>query len=151
MGIVLANQSRVKTDYIVEFKETLVPILVGILFILLAANVDVQDVIDLGWRGLVLVAILVVVVRPLAVASLFGLPFARQERVFFAAMAPRGIVAASTASAFGLSLTEQGVKGAEMVIPITFFVIVGTVLIYALGSPSLAQVPRALRESSHRP
>jgi NhaP-type Na+/H+ or K+/H+ antiporter len=50
----------VKTDYIVEFKETLVPILVGILFILLAANVDVDTVIDLGWRGLALVAILVV-------------------------------------------------------------------------------------------
>ena len=139
MGIALANQSRVKTDYIVEFKETLVPILIGILFILLAANVDVDTVIDLGWRGLALVAILVVVVRPLAILTLFGLPFARQERMFFAAMAPRGIVAASTASAFGLELTQQGVKGAEMVIPITFFVIVGTVLIYALGSPSLAR------------
>jgi NhaP-type Na+/H+ or K+/H+ antiporter len=139
MGLVLANQKKVKTDYIVEFKETLVPILVGILFILLAANVDVQTVFDLGWRGLALVAILVVVVRPLAVATLFGLPFAWQERTFFAAMAPRGIVAASTASAFGLSLTEQGIPGAEMIIPITFFVIVGTVFIYALGSPSLAR------------
>ncbi|MBK8293559.1 MAG: cation:proton antiporter [Solirubrobacterales bacterium] len=139
MGIVLANQRRVKTDYIVEFKETLVPILVGILFILLAANVDIDAVADLGWRGLALVAILVVVVRPLGVATLFGLPFGWRERTFFAAMAPRGIVAASTASAFGLSLTEDGVKGAEMVIPITFFVIIGTVLIYALGSPSLAR------------
>ncbi|MGK2956416.1 MAG: cation:proton antiporter [Solirubrobacterales bacterium] len=139
MGLVLANQKRVKTDYIVEFKETLVPILIGILFILLAANVDVATVIDLGWRGLVLVAILVLIVRPLAVLTTLGLPFGWQERTFFAAMAPRGIVAASTASAFGLSLTQEGVKGAEMIIPVTFFVIVGTVFIYALGSPWLAR------------
>ncbi|MGK2932584.1 MAG: cation:proton antiporter [Solirubrobacterales bacterium] len=139
MGMVLANQSKVKTDYIVEFKETLVPILIGILFILLAANVDVETVIDLGWRGFALVAILVVLVRPLGVATLLGLPFSWQERAFFSSMAPRGIVAASTASAFGLDLTQQGVEGAEMIIPITFFVIVGTVFISALGSPSLAR------------
>lgn len=148
MGVVLANQKRVKTDYIVEFKETLVPILIGILFILLAANVDVQSVIDLGWRGLALVAILVLVVRPLGVATLMGLPFSWQERTFFASMAPRGIVAASTASAFGLELVQQGVEGAEMIIPITFFVIICTVFIYALGSPSLA---RALGLSGEQP
>ncbi len=140
MGMVLANQRKVKTDYIVEFKETLVPILVGILFILLAANVDVGTVFDLGWRGLALVAILVVVVRPLGVATTLGLPFSWQERAFFSSMAPRGIVAASTASAFGLDLTQQGVEGADMIIPITFFVIVGTVFISALGSPWLARI-----------
>ena len=39
LGVVLANQVRVNVTYIYEFKETLVPILVGILFVLLAANV----------------------------------------------------------------------------------------------------------------
>jgi NhaP-type Na+/H+ or K+/H+ antiporter len=140
MGIVLANQKRVRVDYIAEFKETLVPILIGILFILLAANVDVESVFDLGWRGLALVAILAFVVRPLGVATLAGLPFSFKEKTFFASMAPRGIVAASTASAFGLSLTEQGIPGAEMIIPITFMVIVGTVFISALGSPALGRV-----------
>jgi NhaP-type Na+/H+ or K+/H+ antiporter len=140
MGVALANQKRVKIDYIAEFKETLVPILIGILFILLAANVDVGDVIDLGWRGLALVAILVFLVRPLAVATLFGLPFSGREKTFFASMAPRGIVAASTASAFGLDLVEQKVPGAEMIIPITFMVIVGTVFVSALGSPALGRV-----------
>ncbi|MGA7435611.1 MAG: cation:proton antiporter [Solirubrobacterales bacterium] len=140
MGVVLANQRRVRIDYIAEFKETLVPILIGILFILLAANVNVQDVIDLGWRGLLLVAILVFLVRPLAVATLLGLPFTWKEKAFFSGMAPRGIVAASTASAFGLTLTDQGVPGAEKIIPITFFVIVGTVFISALGSPVLGRI-----------
>jgi len=140
MGLVLANQSKVKVDYIAEFKETLVPILIGILFILLAANVSVDSVVDLGFLGLALVGILILVVRPLAVATTIGLPFSWKERAFFAGMAPRGIVAASTASAFGLELTEQGVEGAEMIIPITFLVIVGTVFVSALGSPTLARI-----------
>jgi len=140
MGVVLANQHKVETGYIAEFKETLVPILIGILFILLAANVDVGAVIDLGLPGLALVAFLVLVVRPLAAATTIGLPFSWKERTFFAAMAPRGIVAASTASAFGLELTQDGVDGAEKIIPITFLVIAGTVFVYALGSPWLAKV-----------
>jgi hypothetical protein len=139
MGVALANQKRVRIDYIAEFKETLVPLLIGVLFVLLAANVDVHDVIALGLPVIVLILILVIVVRPLAAAGTLGLPISRQERTFIGAMAPRGIVAASTASAFGLSLTEDGVAGAELIIPITFAVIAGTVLIYALGSPVLAR------------
>ncbi len=139
MGVALANQKRVKIDYIAEFKETLVPLLIGVLFVLLAANVDVADVIDLGLPVIALILILVLVARPLAVAGTAGLDFTRPERTFFAAMAPRGIVAASTASAFGLKLTEDGVPGAELIIPITFAVIAGTVFIYGFGSPPLAR------------
>ncbi len=140
MGVFLANQRRVKIDYIAEFKETLVPLLIGILFVLLAANVEIDQVVDLGWRGLLLVLLLVAVVRPLAVATISGLGFSRREKTLFASMSPRGIVAASTASAFGLKLVDDGVQGAEMVIPITFFVIAGTVLVSALGAPPLARM-----------
>ncbi len=106
---------------------------------LLAANVDVGDVLDLGLPVVLLILILVLVVRPLAVAGLAGLGFSRSEKTFFSAMAPRGIVAASTASVFGLKLTEDGVQGAELIIPITFAVIAGTVFIYGFGSPPLAR------------
>lgn len=139
MGAFLANQKRVKIDYIVEFRETLIPLLIGILFVLLAANVDIADVIDLGLPVIALIAFLVLLVRPLVIAGLAGLGFSRSEKVFFAAMAPRGIVAASTASAFGLKLTNEGVAGAELIIPITFAVIAGTVFIYGFGSPPLAR------------
>jgi NhaP-type Na+/H+ or K+/H+ antiporter len=139
MGAALANQKKVKIDYIAEFKETLVPLLIGVLFVLLAANVDIADVVDLGLPVVVLILILVLIARPLAVAGLSGLGFSRSEKTFFAFMAPRGIVAASTASAFGLSLTEDGLPGAELIIPITFAVIAGTVFIYGFGAPPLAR------------
>lgn len=140
MGVALANQRRVRIDEVAEFKETLVPILVGILFVLLAANVEVSEVIDLGWEGLAVVAILIFVARPLGVLSLAGLPFTLKEKIFLASMAPRGIVAASTASAFGLSLSEAGVPGAEMIIPVTFLIITGTVFYSALAGPAIARM-----------
>jgi NhaP-type Na+/H+ or K+/H+ antiporter len=139
MGVALANQQRVRIDYITEFQETLVPLLIGILFVLLASEVEVSEVVDLGLPVLGLILILVLVVRPIAVAGLAGLGFSRQERVFFSAMAPRGIVAASTASAFALRLGEQGVEGAGMIVPIVFAVIAATVFIYGFGTPPLAR------------
>jgi NhaP-type Na+/H+ or K+/H+ antiporter len=149
MGVALANQRRVRIDQVAEFKETLVPILVGILFVLLAANVQIDQVVDLGWKGLVVIGILIFVARPLAALTLIGLPFTWQEKIFFGSMAPRGIVAASTASAFGLELTERDVPGAQYVIPVTFLIIVGTVFYYALVTPWLARVLGLSGE--HRP
>jgi len=149
MGVALANQHRARIEQVAEFKETLVPILIGILFVLLSANIEISQVIDLGWKVLVLIGVLILVARPLGVATLAGLPFSRNEKIFFGAMAPRGIVAASTASAFGLELTDNGVPGAELIIPITFAVIAGTVVFYSLVTPWLARVLNLAGE--HRP
>jgi NhaP-type Na+/H+ or K+/H+ antiporter len=140
LGVVLANQRRANVTYIYEFKETLVPILVGILFVLLAANVEISDVIDLGIPGLALVVLLALVVRPLAVLTTVGLPLDWRERALMATMAPRGIVAASTASAFGIVLVDRGVQGAEDLIPITFLVIAGTVVTSSILGPLVARV-----------
>lgn len=149
MGVALANQTRVRIEQVAEFKETLVPILVGILFVLLAANVEVSQVVDLGWKGLLVVAILIFVARPLAALSLAGLPFNGREIAFFGSMAPRGIVAASAASAFGLDLASRNVPGAEYIIPVTFLVIVCTVVYYSLIGPVLARTLGLAGE--HRP
>lgn len=141
MGVVLANQRKVDVSYIADFKETLVPILIGILFIMLAANVEMADVLDLGLPVLGLIAFLIVVVRPLvSFLSTIHLPYSWQERAFIGTMAPRGIVAASTASAFGLQLVERGVAGAKLIIPITFAVIIGTVFFSSLIAPILASL-----------
>lgn len=54
-------------------------------------------------------------------------------------MDPRGIVAAATASAFSASLVDRGVDGAARILPVTFLVIVGTVLLYALTAAPVAR------------
>ncbi|ADB49192.1 cation:proton antiporter [Conexibacter woesei] len=140
MGLVLANQRRVDISRIVEFKETLGAILLGVLFILLSATVALDDVVALGWPAVALVALLVLVVRPLAVAACTwrsGVPL--RERALLAALAPRGIVAASTASVFGLELADRGAPGAELIVPIVFTVIAGTVVFYAIVAPLAAR------------
>jgi NhaP-type Na+/H+ or K+/H+ antiporter len=139
MGIVLINQSRVNITYIDEFKETLIPILLGILFVLLAANIDIGDVIALGLPGLAFVVFLAFVVRPLAVLTTVGLPLTWKERFLMMTFSARGVVAAATAPVFGLALVDKGMKGADQIVPVVFLVIAGTVLISAILSPAVAK------------
>jgi len=55
-------------------------------------------------------------------------------------MAPRGIVAAATASAFGLELSQAGEAGAEQILPIAFVTIFGTVVLYGLSGAPVARL-----------
>lgn len=140
MGIALANQRRVSVHHILDFKESLSMILLGSLFVLLAARVDASDVQLLDWRALVFVAVLIVIGRPLAVLiSARGSGLDRKERAFLAWMAPRGIVAAAVAAFFALRLEERGLPEAERFVPITFLVIVVTVALYGLTARPLAR------------
>ena len=135
MGIALANQRRVNMTYITEFKETLIPILLGILFVLLAANVEMGDVFEVGLPGIAFIAFLAFIVRPLAVLTTVGLPIGWKQRLYMMTFSARGIVAAATAPVFGLALTTKGVAGAEKIVPVVFLVIIGTVLVSSLLSP----------------
>jgi NhaP-type Na+/H+ or K+/H+ antiporter len=141
MGVALANQRRIDVSLTVEFQETLVQLLVGVLFVLIAASVSPGDVEAVLPEALALVVVMVIVLRPLAVAlATARSAFTLRERAFVAWMAPRGIVAGATASAFGLQLAEKGVTGADSVLPIVFVVIFGTVLLYGLTGPIAARL-----------
>jgi NhaP-type Na+/H+ or K+/H+ antiporter len=135
MGMILANQRELDVSRILEFQGTVVTLLIGMLFILISASVEPSQVSALLPEGLVLIAVLVLVVRPLVVAlGTWGSELGREERIFTAWLAPRGIVAAATASAFGLQLTEAGVDGAGDILPIAFIAIFGTVVLYGLSA-----------------
>ena len=139
MGIALANQKYADIRHIVEFKENLRVLLISALFILLAARLQPSDLTSVAVSGALLVAVLVLIARPLAafIATIrSGLP--RNERLFLAWMAPRGIVAAAVSSVFAIRLQAIGYAGAEVLVPITFIVIIGTVAIYGLTSPLAA-------------
>jgi NhaP-type Na+/H+ or K+/H+ antiporter len=141
MGIVLGNQHRIDVSLTLEFEETLVQLLVGVLFVLIAASVSPDDLGAVLPEALVLVAVIVLLLRPTAVAlATWRSAFTPRERAFIAWMAPRGIVAGATASAFGLQLEQNGVAGAESVLPIVFVVIFGTVLLYGLTGPLAARL-----------
>jgi NhaP-type Na+/H+ or K+/H+ antiporter len=141
MGIVLGNQRRFDVSLTLEFQETLVLLLVGVLFVLISASVSPDDIGAVLPEALVLVVVMVLLLRPAAVAlATWRSSFTWRERAFVAWMAPRGIVAGATASAFGLQLTQDGVAGAESVLPVVFVVIFGTVALYGLTSPPAAEL-----------
>jgi len=141
MGMVLANQRRIDISSMLEFQATLVQMLIGVLFILISASVSLSDLKAVLPEALGLVAVMVLLIRPLAVAlSTLGSDLSVRERAFIAWMAPRGIVAGATASAFSLALGDAGVEGAERILPIVFVVIFSTVVLYGLTAAPVARL-----------
>ncbi|MAS35866.1 MAG: hypothetical protein CL610_17790 [Anaerolineaceae bacterium] len=139
MGILLANQRNINIRNIVKFKEDLVMLLLSSVFILLGARLQLSDFSQLGLDSVLFIVVLIVLIRPAAVlVSTLRSELNWRERAFVAAMAPRGIVAAAVSTVFALELVEHGVPQAELLAPITFFVIITTVAIYSLGATSLA-------------
>src|SRR5690606_31065126 len=128
MGLTLSNQKSVEIRHLVHFSETVRVMLVGSLFVVLAAREPVELLLaQLRWEMAAYGAVLVLVVRPVVVAlATRGSVLDARERLFVAAMNPRGIVAAASASAFGLKLLQSGHPDANQVIPVVFVVIVST-------------------------
>ncbi|KAA3663580.1 MAG: hypothetical protein DWQ04_10065 [Chloroflexi bacterium] len=148
MGIVLANQKRVNIQHIVSFKEELGVLLLSVLFIVLSARVNLSDFEGIGWEATLFLGVMILVIRPLAVwVSTIRSNLNWKERVFLAWLAPRGIVAASVASLFALELHELGYEGADVLLPITFLVVVGTVTVYALTAGPLARLLGLVRSN----
>jgi NhaP-type Na+/H+ or K+/H+ antiporter len=133
MGVAVANQKYVPVQRIIEFKENLQVLLLGVLFVVLSARLNLAVFEYVGLRTLVLTAVLILVVRPLAVlASCVGTDLSWREQGFLAWLAPRGIVAAAIASLFAFDLQKIFPEAADALVPVVFIVIVTTVTVYGL-------------------
>ena len=142
MGMVLGNINLKNIKELLYFKESLSVLLISILFILLAANINIEDLMLLyTWKTALLFAAVILVVRPLAVfASTANSNLKLNERLFISWVGPRGIVAAGIASLFGGKLIKEGVPGAEYITPLVFMVVLGTVLLNATTARFLARI-----------
>ncbi len=135
MGIWLANMPRVQVQDILNFKENLSVLFISALFIVLAARVDLNDLKSLGLPILALLAIIQFVSRPVGVFfSTLKSSLSWNERALLAWIAPRGIVAAAISALFAIKLTEDGIEEASYLVPLTFSVIIGTVVWQSLTS-----------------
>jgi NhaP-type Na+/H+ or K+/H+ antiporter/mannitol/fructose-specific phosphotransferase system IIA component (Ntr-type) len=113
------------------FKAEITDLLIGMLFILLAARLEFSQFRDFGARGLVLVALIIFVVRPVNVlVCTWRSPLTWRERLFLSWIAPRGIVAASMASLFAIALAALPFGGdPDFLVTFTFSVILATVVL----------------------
>ena len=140
-GIVLANRKGVRTDDILHFKENLSVMLISVLFIVLAARLEMDQLLSLGATALLVLAIIQLVARPLSVwVSTLGSSLNWREKALLAWIAPRGIVAAAVSALFAQRLQENGVEGADLLVPLTFMVIIGTVALQSVTARPLARL-----------
>ena len=142
MGMVLGNSKLKNIKELLYFKESLSVLLISILFILLSANINIDDLMLLyTWKTAALFALVVFLIRPIAVLlSTTKSKLKLNEKLFISWVGPRGIVAAGIASLFGGKLIKQGVSGAEYITPLVFMIVLGTVLLNATTARLFAKL-----------
>ncbi|WP_421751524.1 cation:proton antiporter [Croceimicrobium sp.] len=152
MGIILANVKVQELKKILSFKEDVSIILISVLFILLSSRIHVEQIEKLGLNALILFGIVILILRPLAVwLSTRNSGFNWREVVFMSWVGPKGIVAAAVASLFALQLTsgeraDVNVAQAELILPLTFLMIVGTVILQGATAKPFARLLKVERE-----
>jgi NhaP-type Na+/H+ or K+/H+ antiporter len=139
MGIWLANMKNVPVDDILDFKESLSILLISGLFILLAARLDFSQFAALGWSAVLLFLFIQLFARPIKVIlSTFKSGLSWQEKFMVSWIGPRGIVAAAVTALFAIRLQEIGVENAELLVPLAFTIIIGTVVLQGSTARFLA-------------
>ena len=139
MGFIVGNQRITPAVGVRKFSETIEPLIIGILFIMLASLVNLSSLAEFIIPSLILVAVYILIIRPLvSYISTIRLGFSLSQRAFIGFMAPRGIVAASTSSLFAINLSNVGVSFPQLV-PVVFTVIIATVSVYGLSAPVLSR------------
>jgi len=141
MGVWMANMKKVPVEEILDFKESLSVLLISGLFILLAARLDIQQLQALGWGAVGVFLIIQFVARPVKIAiATWGSDLSWRERALLSWIAPRGIVAAAISALFSLRLQANGYEQTAFLVPLTFLVIIGTVVLQSATARPLARL-----------
>ncbi|MEL6106274.1 MAG: cation:proton antiporter [Planctomycetota bacterium] len=145
-GLVLGMRKTPQQRDIVSYKAELKDFLIGLLFILLAANLKLGSFFEAGWRLALVVLLLMLVIRPLNIfVSTFGSRLSLKDKLFLSWISPRGIVAASMASVVALELEEANVDNAQFIESFTYSVIAATVIIQGATAGVLGRLLGVLR------
>ena len=133
-GVALGNLGLDHEEELEEFGRSATLIVLAFVFVSLAALIDLGAIVDLGVGALALVLIVMLVLRPLvALLATAGVEqFTRPERLYLAAVGPRGIIPASVATLFAIELELAGnVEAGQVLVGVVFAVIFATVVIEA--------------------
>ncbi len=139
-GLVLGSRDNPQLRQVVSYKVELKDFLIGILFVLLAANLKLESFLEYGWKLFVMVLGIMLMVRPLNILfSLRKSSLSIKQKAFLSWIAPRGIVAASMASIFALELKQRGVENAVFLESFTYSVIAGTVVLQGFTAGAIGR------------
>jgi len=140
-GFVLGIKQPEQFKRIHQFKAELTDLAIGALFILLSANLKLENFTNLGTNGLWLVIGVLFLVRPLSIfLSSFGSGLKIKEKLLLSWIAPRGVVAGSMASLFTLELAGLGYEEAPFLEAFTFSIIGSTILVQGILTDPVAKI-----------
>lgn len=129
-GAIIGNLNIPEEEEMKKFKGKLTILVISLLFIFLAAGLELDYIKDLGIYGLLVVFCLLFIVRPVEIFLLCvrsGLSI--REKLFLSFVSPRGIIAASIASIIALELQQHEVEGGNTVQGLVFLTIAISVLL----------------------
>ncbi len=141
MGIALANMNVSSLRSIHPFKQNVAVLLVSGIFVVLSASLEFEQFRNFEWRfGLFLLALLFVVRPATVLISLIGSPVPRNERLFLAWIAPRGIVLVAISGLFALRVEELGYADGNILIGLSFAVAVTTIVAHGFTVNRVARL-----------
>lgn len=141
MGMWLANKRDVDIHPILNFKEHLSLMLISVLFVVLAARIDLEQLASIGWKALLLLLVLQFLARPAKILiCTLGMDVNWRERGLLSWIAPRGIVAAAISALFAENLIAIGYDEAIYLVPLTFTMIIGTVVLQSATARPIARM-----------
>jgi len=118
VGIILANMKDANIEDILDFKENLSVLLISILFIMLAANISLDNIEKYLWPSIIVIFALQFIVRPLSVfICAFRSNISLKEKP-----------------------TQDLANEGHILQMITFFIIIGTVVFQSLTAPALSKL-----------
>ena len=140
-GLMLGQLRHPVLEEIKGFKEQLSTLTVSVLFILLASRIDLGNITEYGWPMALAVLSILFVARPLMIfLTTLKTRLNLREKLFLVWIAPRGIIAAATASLFTIILTANHYPQAAALESIVFLIIICTVVLQGLTAAPMAQL-----------
>ena len=143
-GLIVGLKKPRQLREVKAFKAEIVDLLIGMLFLLLVARLEIQQFIDFfeiggGW----ILFSVILLIRPFSIiASSWGTSLNVREKALLSWVAPRGVVAASMASLFALSLGKQEnpIGDPALLESFVYSVICATVLLQGLSAGMFAKL-----------
>lgn len=153
MGIILGNTKIQEIKKILAFKEDISLLLISVLFLLLSSRIEIEHIETIGWESLALFVVVILVIRPIGIMlGTIGSGLHWREKLFISWIGPKGIVAAAVASLFSIQFDREHMaypiaqKDTEMLLPLTFLMIVGTVVVQGSTAKWVGKKLKVLRK-----
>lgn len=140
MGVILGNMPLREIEELKHFNENISVLLTSSVFIMLTASLSREVLVSVFKPSILLfVLAMLFIVRPLSIwISTIGTETTIKERALLGWIAPRGIVALTVTGYFTEKLIAAGYQDAELLLALTFALVIVTVIVHGFSIRPLA-------------